>query len=36
MGLGWKVFLPISVSYLIVTFLVLISFNMLLLNKKQK
>jgi NADH-quinone oxidoreductase subunit H len=29
MGLGWKVFLPISVSYLIVTFLVLISFNML-------
>ena len=29
MGLGWKVFLPISISYLIVTFLILISFNML-------
>jgi NADH-quinone oxidoreductase subunit H len=29
MGLGWKVFLPISISYLILTFLVLISFNML-------
>ena len=29
MGLGWKVFLPISISYLILTFLILISFNML-------
>jgi len=29
MGLGWKVFLPISISYLIITFLILISFNML-------
>ena len=29
MGLGWKVFLPISISYLVVTFLILISFNML-------
>jgi NADH-quinone oxidoreductase subunit H len=29
MGLGWKVFLPISLSYLILTFLILISFNML-------
>jgi NADH-quinone oxidoreductase subunit H len=29
MGLGWKVFLPISLAYLILTFSVLISFNML-------
>lgn len=29
MGLGWKVFLPLSVGYLILTFLVLISFNLL-------
>ena len=29
MGLGWKVFLPISISYLILTILILISFNML-------
>jgi len=29
MGLGWKVFLPISIAYLILTFLILISFNML-------
>jgi len=29
MGLGWKVFLPISLTYLILTFSILISFNML-------
>jgi NADH-quinone oxidoreductase subunit H len=29
MGLGWKVFLPVSISYLILTILILISFNML-------
>jgi NADH-quinone oxidoreductase subunit H len=29
MGLGWKVFLPISLAYLILTFSILISFNML-------
>jgi len=29
MGLGWKVFLPISLTYLMLTFFILISFNML-------
>jgi NADH-quinone oxidoreductase subunit H len=29
MGLGWKVFLPISLTYLMLTFSVLISFNMM-------
>jgi len=29
MGLGWKVFLPISLAYLILTFSILISFNLL-------
>ena len=29
MNLGWKVFLPVSLAYLILTFCVLISFNML-------
>lgn len=29
MGLGWKVFLPVSLTYLMLTFFVLISFNML-------
>jgi NADH-quinone oxidoreductase subunit H len=29
MGLGWKVFLPISLTYLMVTFFTLITFNML-------
>jgi len=29
MGLGWKVFLPISLGYLILTFCILVSFNML-------
>jgi len=29
MGLGWKVFLPISLSYLMLTFSILISFNLL-------
>lgn len=29
MGLGWKVFLPISLSYLMLTFCILISFNLL-------
>jgi NADH-quinone oxidoreductase subunit H len=29
MGLGWKVFLPISLTYLMITFFILISFNML-------
>jgi NADH-quinone oxidoreductase subunit H len=29
MGLGWKVFLPVSLSYLILTFSLLISFNLL-------
>ena len=29
MNLGWKVFLPASLGYLILTFCVLISFNML-------
>jgi NADH-quinone oxidoreductase subunit H len=29
MGLGWKVFLPLSLTYLMLTFFVLISFNML-------
>ena len=29
MGLGWKVFLPISLTYLMLTFFILVSFNML-------
>jgi NADH-quinone oxidoreductase subunit H len=29
MGLGWKVFLPLSLTYLMLTFSILISFNML-------
>lgn len=29
MGLGWKVFLPVSLTYLMLTFFILISFNML-------
>jgi NADH-quinone oxidoreductase subunit H len=29
MGLGWKIFLPISLGYLILTFCTLVSFNML-------
>lgn len=29
MGLGWKVFLPISIAYLLVTIFILISFNMM-------
>jgi NADH-quinone oxidoreductase subunit H len=29
MGLGWKVFLPISLGYLMLTFTILVSFNML-------
>lgn len=29
MNLGWKVFLPISLSYLMLTFMVLVSFNLL-------
>jgi len=29
MNLGWKVFLPISLTYLMITFFILISFNML-------
>jgi NADH-quinone oxidoreductase subunit H len=29
MGLGWKVFLPISLSYLMLTFCILVTFNML-------
>ena len=29
MGLGWKVFLPISLTYLMLTFSILISFNMM-------
>ena len=29
MSLGWKIFLPISLAYLILTFCILISFNML-------
>jgi NADH-quinone oxidoreductase subunit H len=29
MGLGWKVFLPISLGYLLLTFCILISFNMM-------
>ena len=29
MGLGWKVFLPVSLSYLMLTFCILIGFNML-------
>ena len=29
MGLGWEVFLPISLGYLILTFCILVSFNML-------
>ena len=29
MGLGWKVFLPISLGYLMLTFTTLVSFNML-------
>jgi NADH-quinone oxidoreductase subunit H len=29
MGLGWKVFLPISLAYLMLTFSTLISFNLL-------
>jgi len=29
MGLGWKVFLPISLGYLLLTFSILISFNMM-------
>jgi NADH-quinone oxidoreductase subunit H len=29
MGLGWKVFLPISLSYLMLTFCILVAFNML-------
>jgi len=29
MGLGWKVFLPISLSYLMLTFSILVTFNML-------
>jgi len=29
MGLGWKVFLPISLTYLMLTFFILLSFNML-------
>ena len=29
MGLGWKIFLPISLTYLMITFFILISFNML-------
>lgn len=29
MGLGWKVFLPISLTYLMVSFFILISFNLL-------
>jgi NADH-quinone oxidoreductase subunit H len=29
MNLGWKVFLPVSLAYLILTFCILISFNML-------
>jgi len=28
-GLGWKVFLPISLGYLMLTFTILVSFNML-------
>jgi NADH-quinone oxidoreductase subunit H len=29
MNLGWKVFLPISITYFMLTFCILISFNML-------
>jgi NADH-quinone oxidoreductase subunit H len=29
MGLGWKVFLPLSLTYLMLTFSILVSFNML-------
>ena len=29
MSLGWKIFLPVSLSYLIITFSILLSFNML-------
>jgi len=29
MGLGWKVFLPVSLAYLMITFFLLITFNML-------
>jgi NADH-quinone oxidoreductase subunit H len=29
MALGWKVFLPLSLTYLMLTFCALISFNML-------
>ena len=29
MGLGWKVFLPISLTYLMLTFCILVSFNMM-------
>lgn len=29
MGLGWKVFLPISIAYLLITIFILISFNMM-------
>ena len=32
MGLGWKVFLPISIGYLLLTFSILISFNMMLIG----
>ena len=29
MGLGWKVFLPLSLTYLMLTFLILVSFNLM-------
>jgi NADH-quinone oxidoreductase subunit H len=29
MGLGWKIFLPISIAYLLITVFILISFNMM-------